>query len=170
MKELRLCYIDKIPETFNDWDEESRKIIDSPGFYWKDSENHWRLRTKEYPNPEWVEGECEYYAYFTSAPLEEQWGDDWNDAPYEHNAGEPYEDEGYEIVKIPFAIPSSLEYKFPCDWAWGGNSSFSVEDINGGVIPWISVKTGKRKYVNIFAGISDSKFKEIMKELCGEQG
>lgn len=30
------------------------------------------------------------FAYFTSQPVEEQWGDDWNDAPYEHNAGEPY--------------------------------------------------------------------------------
>ena len=30
------------------------------------------------------------WAYFTSRPLSEQWGDDWNDAPYEHNAGEPY--------------------------------------------------------------------------------
>ena len=30
------------------------------------------------------------FAYFTSKDLTEQWGDDWNDAPYEHNAGEPY--------------------------------------------------------------------------------
>lgn len=26
------------------------------------------------------------FAYFTTKPLTEQWGDDWNDAPYEHNA------------------------------------------------------------------------------------
>lgn len=31
------------------------------------------------------------WAYFTTQPLAKQWGDDWNDAPYEHNAGEPYE-------------------------------------------------------------------------------
>lgn len=31
------------------------------------------------------------WAYFTTRPLFEQWGDDWNDAPYEHNAGEPYD-------------------------------------------------------------------------------
>ena len=30
------------------------------------------------------------WAYFTTRPLEKQWGDDWNDAPYEHNAGTPY--------------------------------------------------------------------------------
>lgn len=30
-------------------------------------------------------------AYFTTRRLGEQWGDDWSDAPYEHNSGEPYE-------------------------------------------------------------------------------
>ena len=30
------------------------------------------------------------WAYFTTQPLDKQWGDDWDDAPYEHNAGEPY--------------------------------------------------------------------------------
>lgn len=39
----------------------------------------------------YVEGDN---AYFTTAPITgegRQWGDDWNDAPYEHNAGSPYE-------------------------------------------------------------------------------
>ena len=31
------------------------------------------------------------FAYFTTQDLEKQWGDDWDDAPYEHNAGTPYE-------------------------------------------------------------------------------
>ena len=35
----------------------------------------------------YVEGN---FAYFTTQPLAKQWGDDWDDAPYEHNAGEPY--------------------------------------------------------------------------------
>lgn len=30
------------------------------------------------------------FAYFTTQELAKQWGDDWDDAPYEHNAGEPY--------------------------------------------------------------------------------
>lgn len=29
-------------------------------------------------------------AYFTTLSLDDQWGDDWDDAPYEHNAGTPY--------------------------------------------------------------------------------
>jgi hypothetical protein len=35
----------------------------------------------------YVEG---FWAFFTTRPLAEQWGDDWDDAPYEHNAGRPY--------------------------------------------------------------------------------
>lgn len=51
-------------------------------------------------------------AYFTTNDLDRQWGDDWNDAPYEHNAGSPYEwleymgDRGiakYEIRKVDFS-------------------------------------------------------------------
>ena len=30
------------------------------------------------------------WAYFTTQDLKRQWGDDWNDAPYERNAGTPY--------------------------------------------------------------------------------
>ena len=35
----------------------------------------------------YIDSKC---AYFTSQEIDKQWGDDWNDAPYEHNAGEPY--------------------------------------------------------------------------------
>ena len=35
----------------------------------------------------YVEGNI---AYFTTQDLDKQWGDDWDDAPYEHNAGLPY--------------------------------------------------------------------------------
>lgn len=38
----------------------------------------------------YVDGLDTLTAFFTTRPLAEQWGDDWNDAPYEHNAGRPY--------------------------------------------------------------------------------
>lgn len=67
--------------------------------------------------------------YFTNNP--KQWGDDWNDKPYEHNAGEPYTEDRYDIKK--FIIEGnlktpSLEYN---------NSPYSVEDINNGCIGWL---------------------------------
>jgi len=45
-------------------------------------------------------------AWFTTQDVKLQWGDDWDDAPYEHNAGPPYEYHEdmdclpYEIKKV----------------------------------------------------------------------
>lgn len=79
------------------------------------------------------------FAWFTSIPLADQWGDDWNDSPYEHNAGEPYSThkEGSErvehhLVKVAWDGP----YETPAEHA-GINSMWSVERINGGSIAWL---------------------------------
>ena len=87
--------------------------------------------------------------YFTDN-FGNQWGDDWDDAPYEHNAGEPYEwiDEWSEkenlksrghIRMIAFLADQWLEY--PKDGYY--NSPYSVDDINNGAIAWIRVHGGK---------------------------
>lgn len=167
-----LCYIDDISETIYDYTPESRAIIESPGFSWAEEKRIFgspscRLETGEIPNPDYVSGEKELLAYFTQAPLSDTWGDDWNDAPYEHNAGCPYDTigSGYtrkdiEILEVPFAIPGNLDTKRPSDWCWSGNSSFCVEDINDGVIPWLYVRSSGKswKSVKIFAGINPYKF------------
>lgn len=51
----------------------------------------------------------------------EQWGDDWDDAPYEHNAGSVYDKyiEGKRDIAFPFDC-SVLE---PQDGAWSGSGS-----------------------------------------------
>jgi len=79
------------------------------------------------------------FAWFTSISLESQWGDDWNDAPYEHNAGEPYEEHKedgkyvpHHLVKVAWDGPWST----PADLA-GSNSSWSVQGINRGCVAWL---------------------------------
>lgn len=78
-------------------------------------------------------------AYFTTQELDKQWGNDWNDAPYEHNAGTPYEshraDEHWEIVQVEF----SGEFWEPCDGL--SNSPWSVQQINRGFCPWLRTET-----------------------------
>lgn len=71
------------------------------------------------------------WAYFTSADLEKQWGDDWDDAPYEHNAEPPYEREPGQIVRIAW----DGDYCTP-DFRYT-NSPWSVEEINAGATPWL---------------------------------
>ena len=77
------------------------------------------------------------FAYFTTRELSKQWGDDWDDAPYEHNAGYPYEPAqqdlkkgiNWSIIKIAFEGPFLL----PCSGCC--NSPFSVEAINKKLLP-----------------------------------
>ncbi len=110
----------------------------------------------------YVEG-C--WLFFTTCPLDKQWGDDWDDAPYEHNAGRPYEwDEymlkdgctPYVIYKLAYEGP----YEAPCDRA-NGNSHFSVEQINQRQIAWLLPRSwnNKQHVVPVFAGETMSEVK-----------
>lgn len=54
--------------------------------------------------------------YFTD-DIHNVCGDDWDDVPYEHNAGEPYE-----------------------------RGEYSVEEINNGAIPWLYCNTAGPLY------------------------
>lgn len=81
------------------------------------------------------------WAYFTTQPLSKQWGDDWDDAPYEHNAEAPYtphaKSQGqWDIVKVAFEVmlaqPNEDEYMERVL-----NSRYSVQDINDKRIAWL---------------------------------
>jgi hypothetical protein len=107
------------------------------------------------------------WCFFTTKELSEQWGDDWNDAPYGHNAGEPYQwrDDGtprFEIKKI--SIDAGLEQ--PCDGHL--NSSYSVEMINRGDVAWLKTPRYEKKQIEIMAGTSLDRFIELVKEAGGK--
>ena len=97
--------------------------------------------------------------YFTEKEISEQWGDDWDDAPYEHNAGTPYtQDYNQKELRVENGAgvypPIQIEtlYLEPKDWktelitpqTGTMNSRYSVEDINGGAIPWLVVKVNQK--------------------------
>ena len=73
------------------------------------------------------------WAYFTA---ETQKGDDWNDVPYEHNAGEPYGD----FIRLGFHDGTGSGYLRPCEFHC--NSPWSVDDINAGAAPWLRTVSG----------------------------
>lgn len=84
--------------------------------------------------------------YFTDN-FKNQWGDDWNDSPYDCNAGEPYEWNDNETDEwnlehhrghfryIGFYSPYEW-IKKPCDYG-GYNSEYSVEEINKKAVAWL---------------------------------
>ena len=63
------------------------------------------------------------------------WGDDWDDAPYEHNAGQVYEEfiKGYKDIAFDF---DDLVLE-PCCGAWHGNSRWCKDDMVARRVPCI---------------------------------
>lgn len=113
------------------------------------------------------------FAYFTTQDIKTQWGDDWNDAPYEHNAGTPYEwhervdseKPTWEIVKV--AYYANLET--PASLA-GINSSYSVQMINSGAIAWLASNRWEKSdnMVSILAGATLEQFIALVELSGGE--
>ena len=112
-------------------------------------------------------------AWFTNN-FEKQWGDDWDDRPYECNAGYPYDywseliEDNEDIFKRKWKkheIKHKTLYfetedwneKKPCDM-----ENFSVEDINKKVVAWLHTD----KY-NIFAGTTYEEFIKVIEENGG---
>jgi len=108
------------------------------------------------------------FAWFTTADLSDQWGDDWNDAPYEHNAGSPYAwregDDKAEYKLMRVAFYSQLET--PADIS-GGNSRYSVQAINAGAVAWLADRFGE-KCTTISAGCNPETFIKTIKETGGD--
>jgi hypothetical protein len=116
-------------------------------------------------------------AYFTTQELSKQTGDDWNDAPYEHNAGRPYKpfrsipedwnEDGtpkWEISEVIFKtdLVTPEEYHY-------GNSSYCVEDINAKYVPWLATaKYSSDPKVTIHAGVTITEFKRLIRSAGGK--
>ena len=106
------------------------------------------------------------WAWFTTAPLEQQWGDDWDDAPYEHNCGTPYEwyprkvnpQEPYKLLKVAF----EAQLDEPDEGY--SNSPYSVRDINRGDVAWLRPsRYGHPENAKpIPAGVSLQEFRELI--------
>ena len=104
------------------------------------------------------------FMYFTTQPLAVQWGDDWNDAPYEYNAGTPYETADWTITRVAYEGP----FEQPCTYE-GPNSPWSVEQINKGEVPWLQTDRydGQQTVVKIYAGTPFSKVVEAIQSIGG---
>lgn len=108
--------------------------------------------------------------YFTPRHMNEQWGDDWDDAPYEHNAEIPYdfyfnEDDKiqyYTIYQIEITLDREHEPILPCDNY--RNSPYSVADINSGKHAWIYFE-GSYKRCDGLSVQAGETFKEVMEKI-----
>ncbi len=111
-------------------------------------------------------------AYFTTQPVTEQWGDGWNDAPYESNAGVPYEYRGGEKnpdgePKDPWTIIRAAfggDFLTPNELCGSGDSPYSVERINAGLVPWLTrwERQSKLPAIRLFAGATLTEFVDFI--------
>ena len=117
--------------------------------------------------------------YFTEQDLDKQWGDDWDDAPYEHNAGIPYDEDYskpeqkvengrgiYPKVHIYKVIiePKGWKIHFITPRTGTLNSPYSVKDINEGIVPWLVIKDDNKIVAKIMAGTTYNKFLDIVEK------
>lgn len=109
--------------------------------------------------------------------LKNNGGDDWDDAPYEHNAGEPYNDwseliednedifkrkyKHHEIKHKVLYFETESNMILPCDNYL--NSPYSVEDINKQAVAWIHTDD-----FNILAGTTIKNFIDILERHGGK--
>lgn len=130
-KKYVLCYIESVPKTYFDLDPESKKLSETEDYknyvakrkaYFdellakyhsyssseydeykrqNDPNGKYELNFCNYPEPDYVAGFTHYF-YFTD-DMSKQWGDDWNDAPYECNADGPYDSET-NIICVPVRL------------------------------------------------------------------
>ena len=113
-------------------------------------------------------------AWFTTQELDEQDGDDWDDAPYEHNAGPPYawDEWAYSFppgVWIPNPEPpweiDTVLWTGPFETpdAWSSNSPFSVDMINNHAVPWLQTdRYETENRVQIWAGCTYPDFVRLV--------
>ena len=104
-------------------------------------------------------------AYFTS-DWENQWGDDWDDVPYEHNAERPYIHYFKDGIEYPIEL-KELYFEFPGKWIKLPcndfcNSPYSVAMINRGDVAWIRGDT-----FNILAKTTYEDFIKIVEDNDG---
>lgn len=64
-----------------------------------------------------------------------QYGDDWNDAPYEHNAGKVYDE--FIVAVKDITIPFEYIVLEPADEATDFNSKYCKEDFRNRKLPFL---------------------------------
>lgn len=113
--------------------------------------------------------------YLGDTDCTDYWGDDWDDRPYEHNAGTVYE----EYVKDTYDLLVPYDYNVfePCDGQL--NSPYSKEDMKNEKVPCIVIHkpdkddyvcdfqycVGNKKCTKIYFNTSLEQLEEIAKSL-----
>lgn len=108
----------------------------------------------------------EPWVYFTTQDISKQWGDDWNDAPYDCNAGVPYAWKEGDNVQRYWIRKIAIDGDYETPSTYERNNNWSVELINQGRIPWLATDRFNRnkEVIKIFAGTTLADFNTLCKK------
>ena len=84
---------------------------------------------------------------------DQYWGDDWDDAPYEHNAGQVYD----KFVKCytDYAFPLNYFVTEPADdYRYRGNSPYSKQSMRDERCPCLIITNDNENYSELFLSYS----------------
>jgi hypothetical protein len=104
------------------------------------------------------------FAWFTTAQLDQQWGDDWDDSPDDCNSGQPYEWAEYRKVEpyTLFKVAFEGDFERPSSGSGGHHPErwVSVEDINlRRAAPWLRTSSWTSNPIErLWAGASYAEF------------
>lgn len=117
-------------------------------------------------------------AYFTTAELGDQTGDDWEDKPYQHNAGPPYEWRPSMLEwRLGADLPHGISYyQLACCRFTGPflepkdfyESWISVDEINQYRIPWVKTNEFVDNAISIYAGTTPLDFYKAIHDVGGQ--
>lgn len=83
--------------------------------------------------------------YLGADSLKDWCGDDWDDTPYEHNAGQVYDE--YVLAMKDIAFPfDSLVLEPRDDWHNQGNSEWCKDDMRNRLVPCIIVVPEEKQH------------------------
>lgn len=89
------------------------------------------------------------------------WGDDWNDFPFEHNAGSVYE--RYVDEYREYAFPMNFNVCNPADdWNYQGNSHYSKEDFKKQKAPCVIIHNLKDSWGEPYSRLLGSKSEDVL--------
>lgn len=92
------------------------------------------------------------WAYFSNVDPTEMGGDDWNDAPHDCNASQPYPRDGQEVICVAFDGPYEMNGTQATATTPDRLYGYSADEINGKLIPWLI----DRGYGETYPEIKDS--------------
>jgi hypothetical protein len=116
--------------------------------------------------PDWLDAHLlcfvtDDFAWFADRDPREVYGDDWDDAPHDCNAGEPYPNRGWQLVKVAFDGEHEVVTRLNNS---PGEPYLSAKQLNARCSPWLVVNPygTRRDQHPIWAGCTIRKFAALI--------